>query len=437
MLPEDFHLIFPDDSSIPPSPDIYVPLVGDFTKPGGPGFLHLIGRLRPGVTFAQAQSEADGIAERLRETDNSFSAQNYHLRVFPLQREDDRNVRSVLVILFAGVGLVLLIACANVANFLLARAGNRERETIVRAALGATRSRIVRQLLTESVVLGLFGGITAIAAGWAALRGLLALRPESLLRLGAIHLDARAFVFTLVVAIITGIIFGLTPAFGAARFDLAAGLKTAVNFFSASKHRSKMALIFGEVALSVALLTGTGLLVRTFISVLRVNPGFESAHVLSFTTLGGDYNFLHQLQQNLAGLPGVESVSVVSHLPLDNNVGNWYDYYWPEGTPPGQQSTVMADNRSVLPGFFKTVGATLIEGRDFTDTDDASHQHVVIVDDALAQRTWPGQDPLGKKLHVSDSPKGWYEFEDDWVVVVGVVRHVQFHSLTVMVRPQI
>jgi predicted permease len=437
VLPGDFHLIFPDDSPIPPSPDIYVPLVGNFTKPGGAGFLQLIGRLQPRATFSQAQSEADGIAERLRETDNSFSAQNYRLRVFPLQQEDDRNVRSVLVILFAGVGFVLLIACTNVANLLLARAGNRERETIVRAALGATRSRIVRQLLTESVLLGVFGGIAAIAVGWAVVRGLFVLRPESLLRLGAIHLDARAFVFTLVVAIITGIIFGFTPAFAAARFDLAAGLKTTGNFFSGSKHRSKMALIFGEVALSVTLLTGTGLLVRTFIGVLRVNPGFESAHVLSFTTLGGDYNFLRQLQQNLAALPGVESVSVVSHLPLDNSVGNWYDYYWPEGAPPAQQSTVMADDRSVLPGFFKTVGATLIEGRDFTDTDDVSHQHVVIVDDALAQRTWPGQDPLGKKLHVSDSPKGWYQFQDDWVVVVGVVRHVQFHSLTVMVRPQI
>src|SRR5262249_40597527 len=160
---------------------------------------------------------------------------------------------------------------------------------------------------------------------------------------------------------------------------------------------------------SFALLTGTGLLVRTFISVLRVDPGFQPANVFGFTVLGGDYKFLHQVQQSLAALPGVESVSVVSHLPLVDSYPNWYDYYWPDGTPPDQQSTTMADNRSILPGYFKTIGATLIEGRDFTDRDDASHQHVAIVDDALAQHSWPGQDPLGKKLHVSDSPAGPYQ----------------------------
>jgi predicted permease len=438
VLPADFHLIFPDDVSVPATPDVYVLLKGkQFARPGGPAFLHLVARLRPGVTFAQAQSEADAIAAQLRRTTQNYQAQNYQLRVFPLQQDDVRNVRSVLVILFGGVGFVLLIACTNVANLLLARAGNRERETIVRAALGATRPRIIRQLLTESIVLGFFGGIAAIAVGWAALQGLLALRPESLLRLGAIHLDARAFAFTFAVALITGIIFGLAPALGATRLDLVAGLKGAGNIRTGSKHGSKMALIFGEVALSFALLTGTGLLIRTFVRVLRVDPGFQPANVLSFTTLGGDYPFLHQLQQNLAALPGVQSVSVVSHLPLDGSYANWYDYYWTEGAPADQQNTVMADYRSVFPGYFKTIGATLIEGRDFTDTDDPTHQHVIIVDDALAQRAWPGQDPIGKKLHISDSPAGWYQFQDDWAVVVGVVRHVQYHSLTVMVRPTI
>ncbi|HEV2297996.1 MAG TPA: ABC transporter permease [Candidatus Acidoferrales bacterium] len=437
VLPEDFHLITSDDASIASTPDVYTLPDARFTRPGGPEFLRLVGRIRPGTNFAQAQSEADGIAEQLRTTIKSYNEQNFQLHIVPLQEDDTRNVRSTLAILFGGAGFVLLIACANVANLLLARAGNRERETIVRAALGATRGRIIRQLLTESVLLGFFGGLAAIAVGWAALRGLLALRPESLLRLGVIHLDPRAFAFTFVVALLTGILFGFAPALGASRIDLAAGLKSAGRNLSPAGQRSKFALILGEVTLSFALLTGTGLLVRTFISVLHVDPGFQPANVLSFTTLGGDYNFLHQLQQNLSALPGVESVSLVSHLPLDASVGNWYDYYWPEGTPPDKQSTVMADDRSVLPGFFKTVGATMIEGRDFTDTDDAAHQHVAIVDDVLAQRTWPGQDPLGKKLHVSDSPKGWYQFQDAWVVVVGVVRHVQFHSLTVMVRPQV
>ncbi len=437
MLPEDFHLIFPDDASVPTTPDVYVPLTGNFAEPGGPAFLHLIGRVRPGATFAQAQSEADAIAAQLRATIKDYSAQNYQLHVIPLQQDDVRNVRRTLLILFGGVGFVLLIACANVANLLLARAGSRERETIVRAALGATRGRLVRQLLTESLVLGFFGGLAAIAVGWAALQGLLALRPESLLRLGAIHLDSVALAFTLVVALVTGIIFGLAPAVGAARFDVAAGLKSARSSTSWGRQGSNIALILGEVALSFTLLVATGLLVRTFVSVLHVDPGFQPANVLSFTTLGGDYPFLHQLQLNLAALPGVESVSLVSHLPLDGNYANWYDYYWPEGTAPAQQSTVMADYRSVLPGYFRTIGATLIEGRDFTDLDDAAHQHVAIVDDALAQSAWPGLNPIGKKLHISDSPAGWYQFQEDWAVVVGVVRHVQCHSLTVMVRPQV
>jgi predicted permease len=437
VLPPDFHLMFPDDVSVPAAPDVYMLLSGRQFTPGGPAFLRLIGRLRPGATFAQAQSELDVIAAQLRTTINGYNAQNYSLRVIPLQQDDVRNVRSVLTILFGGVGFVLLIACANVANLLLARAGDRERETIVRAALGASRGRLVRQLLTESVVLAFWGGLVAIFVGWAALQGLLALRPESLLRLGAIHLDAAAFAFTFVVALLTGIIFGLAPALATTRLDLTTGLKSARGSLSSAKQGSKIALIVGEVALSFALLTGTGLLVRTFISVLHVDPGFQAVNVLSFGTLGGDYPFLRHLQQNLSALPSVQSVSVVSHLPLDNSYANWYDYYWPEGTPLDQQSTAMADYRSIFPGYFKTIGATMIEGRDFTDRDDPSHQHVIIVDDALAKSAWPGQDALGKRVHISDSPAGWYEFQDDWAVVVGVVRHVQYHSLTVMVRPQV
>ena len=438
VLPRNFRLIFPDDASVPETPDVFMLLSGANFKPSGPAFLHLIGRLRPGATFAQVQSELEVITGQLRATVNGYGAQDYKLQVVPLHKDDVRNVRSALLILFGGVGFVLLIACANVANLLLARAGSRERETTVRAALGAGRARLVRQLLTESMVLAFLGGIAATFLGWAALQGLLALRPEPLLRLGEIHLDFAAFAFTFVIALLTGILFGLAPAFSATRLDLSTSLKSAGGNRFSAKQSSKIVLIFGEVALSFALLAGTGLLVRTLIGVLRVDPGFRPANVLTFTILGGKYPFLHQLQQNLSSLPGVQSVSVVSHLPLDSGgVGNWYDYYWPEGTPPAQQSTVMADNRSVLPGFFKTIGATMIEGRDFTDSDDAAHQHVVIVDDALARTTWPGQDAIGKKLHVSDSPKGPYQFQEDWVVVVGVVRHVQFHSLTVMVRPQI
>jgi predicted permease len=437
VLPQDFHLIFPDDSSVPTNVDLFVPLGVDSSQPGGPSYLRTIGRLRLGANFAQAQSEADEIAAQLRRSVPTFNDAKFSLRVAPLQDDDVRNVRRTLVLLFGGVTFVLLIACANVANLLLARSGHRMRETTIRVAIGAARGRVIRQLLTECIVLGTCGGVAAIGAGWLAIKGLLALRPESLLRLGSIQLNPAVFAYTLSVSILTAIVFGLVPAFTASRVDLLGGLKSSPRVVGAGSKLPRAVLISAEVALSFVLLVGTGLLVRTFLSLLKVNPGFQPKNVLAFTTSPGDYNFVHRLQQKLLAIPGVQSASLVSHLPLDDSYPNWYDAYYPEGTAPSHQSTTLADSRSILPGYFQTIGATLIEGRDFTEADDDAHQHVAIIDDALAKETWPGQDPLGHKLNISDSPKGPYQFERDWVVVVGVVKHVQYHSLTTMVRPQV
>jgi predicted permease len=437
VLPQDFRLIFPDDSSVPPNVDLFVPLGFNSAQPDGPNYLRTIGRLRSGANFFQAQSEFNGIAAQLRRTAPIFDDEKLSLHVAPLQDDDTRNVRRTLLLLFGGVALVLLIACANVANLLLARSSYRMRETTIRAAIGAARSRLLRQLLTESVVLGICGGTAAIAVGWLALKGLLALRPESLLRLGSVGLNSTVFAYTLAISILTGIVFGLAPAFTASRVDLLDGLKNSARIAGAGSKLSRRVLIAAEVALSFVLLAGTGLLVRTFLALLDVNPGFQPQNVLTFTTSPGDYNFVHQLQEKLLTIPGVESASLISHLPLDDSYPNWYDAYYPEGAPPSEQSNALADDRSILPGYFHAIGATLIEGRDFAEADDAAHQHVAIIDDALAKQTWPGQDPLGRKLNISDSPKGPYEFERDWVVVVGVVKHVQYHSLTSMVRPQI
>ncbi|MGA8409538.1 MAG: ABC transporter permease, partial [Candidatus Acidiferrales bacterium] len=437
VLPQDFRLIFPDGSSVPPNVDLYTPLGFASATPDGPSYLRTIGLLRAGANFSQAQSEFGEIAAQLRRTVPSFDDQKLSLHVAPLRDDDVRNVRRTLLLLFGGVAFVLLIACANVANLLLARSSYRLRETTVRLAIGAPRSRIIRQLLTESIVLGLTGGVAAIGVGWLALKGLLALRPESLLRLGSIQLNPAVFAYTLAISLLTGVVFGIAPAFAASRVDLRGTLKSGGRVAGTGGKLSRTALIAAEVALSFILLVGTGLLVRTFLAVLNVNPGFRSDHVLTFTTSPGDYNFVHKLQQKLLTIPGVQSASIVSHLPLDDSYPNWYDTYYPEGAPPSEQNTLQADDRSILPGYFQTIGATLIQGRDFTDADDAARQHVAIIDDALAQQTWPGQDPLGRRLNISDSPKGFYQFERDWVVVVGVVKHVQCHSLTTMVRPQI
>jgi len=437
VLPESFRLIFPEDSSVPPNVELFFPLAVDASQPKGPSFIRLIGRLRGGAGFAQAQAEAASIASQLRAMDQRFSNVKLELHVFPLQQDDVRNLRATLLLLFGGVGFVLLIACGNVAHLLLARMAARQRELTVRAAVGAARSRIVFQLLTEGVLLGILGGAAGLLLGWATLRAFTIRMPESLTRLGPIHLDLIVLAFTFLVAILTGLLFSLAPAVGASRMNLIASLRETARTGAFLSPGFRNLLIAGEICLGFVLLAGTGLLARTFVNLLRVDPGFQADHVVGFQVSGMNYDFFHQLQQSLASLPGTQSVSLVSHLPLDDSYPNWYDSYWPEGAPAEQQNTALADHRSILPGYFRTIGAVLLEGRDFTDSDDAAHEHVAIVDDVLAKQLWPGQDPLGKKLNVSDSPAGPYQFQRDWAVVVGVVKHVQYHSLTVMVRPQV
>ena len=175
---------------------------------------------------------------------------------------------------------------------------------------------------------------------------------------------------------------------------------------------------------------------RTFINILHTDPGFRAGNVFTFRLSVPGYVPLHLIQQKLAALPGVQSASAISHLPLDD-AGNWYDYYYREGATAAEQTSVMADHRSTLPGYFTAIGATLLEGRDFTRADDAQHQHVAIIDDVLARQLWPGQSSIGHKINLSDSPPGFYQFQRDWAIIVGVVHHVQYHSLTAIVRPQI
>ena len=445
IMPPGFKLIFPDDSHLPPNIEVFIPFPYDLAKsPNDLGFLRMIGVLRQGVTPGQAQAEAASIAGQLRSEFTDFSEQKMDLSVALLHGESVKNVRPALLALFAGVGLVLLIACVNVANLLLARANERQREITLRRALGAAPGRIVRQLLTESIVLGLLGGAVALVVGFWALKWLLALRPAAIQRMGSIEFDGTVFAFDLMLSLVTGILFGLAPAFGAAKSDLAGALKEGGRTAESGKQRFRNALIVCEVALGFVLLIGAGLMIRTFAGLMQVNPGFDSAHVLTFqlSLPGKRYpedqsrvNLLHQLDKDIAALPGVQYVSTTSHLPFDDDLPNWYSYYWPEGAPKQDQNTVMADQCAILPGFFKSMGATLISGRDFNEFDDAAHSHVVIVDDALAHRMWPNESALGKKLIVEIMLN--QEFSQTAAEVVGVVKHIQIHSLTNQVREQI
>ena len=447
VLPRDFKLLFPDGSGVMADVQVFITFLDDLEKRDrSTGFLRMVARLRSGVSVGQAQSEAELIATQLRSEAKEYAEQSLHLTVASLQDDDVRLVRPALLSLFAAVGLVLLVTCANVANLLLSRSGGRRLETALRTAMGADRRRIMRQLLTENLLLSCLGGAVALGIGWAALKWILALQPEGISRLVEVRLDGWVLAFTLGLSILTGILFGLAPALSVSRVDLTEALKESGQTTVTAKPWFRQLLIVSEVALGCIVLVGTGLMIRTFASVLRVDPGFRAENVLTFQlsfpwtrygTVESITNFLKQLRTNLAAMPGTESVSGISHLPLDEGKGNWYSYYWADGAPVEQQNTVMADHRSTLPGYFRSIGATLLAGRDFEDTDDAAHTHVAVVDDVVANQLWPGQDVIGKKISLEDSPKGPFQFERESVVVVGLVKHLQAHSLTMKGRGQI
>ena len=436
VLPADFRLIFPNDASVPPNVEVFESIPVGPWQADGPAFLHVIGRLRNGATLAAAQSEMSSAAAQINKLGGRASMGNFTVAVFPLQADTVREIRPTLLCLFAGVALVLLIGCANIANLLMARARRRLHETTIRAALGASRSRLARQFLTESLVLGILGGVAAIALGSAAVRAILAARPPSFVNFDRVPLDAPVLAFTFAVALFTSVLFGLAPMFSVRRLNLTRDLRESSRQSPWSRRHWTSALVSGEVALAFVLLAGTGLLMRTFINILHTDPGFRADNVFTFRVSVPGYAPLHLIQQKLAVLPGVQSASAISHLPLDD-AGNWYDNYWKEGASLTEQTSVMADHRSTLPGYFTAIGATLLEGRDFTEADDAQHQHVAIVDDVLARQLWPGKNAIGQKINLSDSPPGFYQFQRDWAVIIGVVHHVQYHSLTAIVRPQI
>jgi putative ABC transport system permease protein len=445
VLPRNFKLLFPDSRMA--DVQVFIPFLNDLEKQSrDTAYIRMIGRLRRGVTVGQAQSEAESVASQLRGEAKEYAEQSLHLSVLSLQEDDVRSIQPALVSLFAAVVLVLLVTCANLGNLLLSRSGGRRHETALRAALGAERRRIIRQLLTENIFLGCLGGIAALAIGWVALKWILSLQPEGINLLMAPKLDGWVLAFTLVLSILTGILFGLAPALSVARGDLLEILKESGKATTTGKPWLRQLLIVSEVSLGCILLVGTGLMIRTFTSLLRVDPGFHAEKVLTFQlsfpwsrygTVESLTNFLKELRTNLSAMPGTQSVGGVSHLPLDEGLGNWYSYYWPEGAPVEQQNTVMADHRATLPGYFRTIDATLLAGREFEDTDDAVHTHVAIVDDTVAEQVWPGQNAIGKKLSVEDSPAGAFQFIREPVVVIGVVKHIQAHSLTSKGRGQI
>jgi predicted permease len=442
VMPPDFKIIFPEGSSVPPDMDAFVPFASNLAEdPRDQCYIRVIGRLRKGVAIPQAQAELDSIATQLRSEFTVFSEQALGLQVVPLHGDVVRNVRPALLTLFGGVSLVLLIACANVANLLLSRANERQREITLRTAVGAARGRVIRQLLTESIFLSCLGGAAALLLGSWAMNLLLSLRPAGMESLVATTFKLPVFGFTLALSVLAGILFGLAPALGTTRLNLVDSLKEGGRTVTAGRQRTRNVLVAAEVAVGFVLLVGAGLLLQTFASLLRVNPGFNAQHVMTvrlsasgvkYQTPESAIHFFRELQKNLSATNGIDSVGVISHLPFDDTLPNWYSYYWPEGAPKTEQNTVMADHRSILPGYFASLGAQFVAGRDFDPIDAQENRPIAVVDDSVAARAWPSGSAIGKKLNVENG-----NFVRDTVEVVGVVKHVQSHSLTDPVRGQI
>jgi putative ABC transport system permease protein len=402
---------------------------------------NLLGKLRPGVSAAQAQLEMDAITARLRREHPEVYPSNGGLTfsIVPLQEQVVGSVRRPLWILTGAVLAVLLIACANVANLLLSRGVGRQREIAVRSALGASAARIIRQLLTESVLLALAGGVAGCVVAAVAVRAIHALGARSVPRLHEVGIDVEVLFFAFVISLVSGVLFGLVPAMRLTRVDLQTHLKDAARGAGAGAmwgrgHYLRRLLVVSELALSVMLLVAAGLLIRSFARLQQVPPGFDSSNVLTLElTMSGrkyaDANAVletyRELWRRLRTLPGVTGTGGVSALPLSQMMA--WGPITVEGrvAPPGQPF-INVDQRTVAGDYFSAMRIPLLAGRLFTEQDTRSTPRVIVVDEHMASRLWPNEDPVGKRVRT-----GGMDASPDapWMTVVGVVGRVKQDAL--------
>ncbi len=416
--------------------DVFLPLPlgADAVQKRGDENYNIVVRLKPGVSVQQAQADINVIASRIREKDKRDLSFGMH--VVGLQEQVVGDVRRALLVLLGSVALVLLIACANVANLLLTRAAGREKEVAIRTAVGAGWQRLARQLLTESILLGVLGGAAGLFVAQVSLYVVRAMNPGNIPRLEDIAINGTVLAFTFGISLATGILFGVAPVWRAIKVDLNTSLKAGGRSGQSDgglhlrRHRLRGLLVISELALSLMLLIGAGLLIRSFARLQSVPPGFTTDHVLTMevAAAGRKYqndkndkpiiNFYREIESRVAHLPGVVAEGVVSALPLTGEVG-WgrisVEGYTP---PPGQELQV--DIRVAGTDYFRTMEIPLRKGRFFTEDDNADKPQVVIIDEKFAQRFWPDSDPSGKHL--------WFDPKKP-MTIVGVVGVVKQYGL--------
>ena len=437
VMPPRFELQFPTSTRV----DMWVPMVIDSGEPDrSMNFLYTLARLKQGVSQEQAQTEMNLIASQLQQQYPETNADR-GVHVVPLHKQIVGKIESYLYMLFAAVGFVLLIAGANVAGLLLARVTARDKEIAIRMALGASRWRLMRQLLTESVILSALSGLLGLLLAYAGIKLLLALTPSEVPRLHEIGLHVPVFLWTLAISIVTGLVFGLAPAVQASRPDLNQALKESSGRNPGSFQRSTLrsVLVVSEVAVALLLLVGAGLMTRSFFRLQQVNPGFDAQNLLSMNIALPTQKyrkqqtnvFFDQLIERVGNLPGVKSVAGIDPLPLSNT--DITTTFLVEGAPV----VALADRpdvgqRVVTPGYFQTMSIPILKGRPFTSQDRDNTPSVIIVNQALANRYWPNQNAVGKRLSFEENPRNQV-----WREIVGISGNVRHKALETEPMPEV
>jgi predicted permease len=430
--------IMPPGFAYPDESEIWGPLAfspDDLSENSrGSHGLEVLGRIKPGLSLAQVQSDMDRVSRTMIEQHASYPYNkfNFGIILHPLLEETVGDVKPSLMVLMAAVGLVLLIACANIANLMLTRSTERQQEMETRLALGATGSRLARQLITESVALALAGGLIGLAITPLILRGLVNLAEKTLPRAVHTSIDLRALALTAAVSILTGVLFGLAPALQASRkrnFDV---LKSGRNTEGKRPRRLRNILVICETAFSLLLVAGAGLLIRSFEQILKVDPGFRPDNVLTLRVSLPDATyskpeqiraFYSSLVERVQHLPGVQYAGAVTGLPLAGEGGSGTTTIDTQSVPL-ENRTPETDLRTATPDYFRAMNISLVRGRFFEPRDTDGTPNVAIVDESLAETYWPNQDPIGKRVHF-----GGIQSKSPWRTIVGVVHHVRNRTL--------
>ncbi|MCG8454898.1 MAG: ABC transporter permease, partial [Holophagales bacterium] len=422
--------------------DVFVPLAMDYAEQNrGAHFLGVRGRLAEGASVEQARADLERIAAAL-EAAYPDSNTGWTTVIEPLRELMVEDFRSIVFLLFGAVALVLLIACVNVANLLLVRLAEREREIALRTALGAGRLRLVRQWLTETVLVAVLGGGLGVLLGFQGTRLLLALQADDIPRAEEIGVDAGVLLFAVGLTLVTGVVLGLLPALQASNPDLAATLKEGGRGHAGGKRgkRIRLGLVLAEVAVAVLLLIGAGLLTQSLRSLMHVDPGFDPEGALTarlelpeskYADEAAQAAFYERLYTRLAGLPGVEKVGAVIPMPLTGS--GFVLTFYIEGTEmPAPNEFPFSNIRVVSPRYFEAMGIPLVRGRTFSGADTFDAPTVAVINRSTAEKYWPGQDPLGQRITFGDP-----EEESDWLTVVGVVADVHHEALSEATEPEI